>query len=165
MTGVGSGGSRWIQYGCTTEQQTEEGTAMHVGFAIGRVIVGLYYLFSGLSGFLNLDMMSGYAGAMGVPAPRVAVIVSHLLLLLAAICILTGWKPMLGVVALVIFFLPVTFIMHGFWRVQDPARRMADMVNFTKNMGLMGSALMFLAIPQPWRWSATAGTAAPRGTV
>ena len=141
---------------------------MHVGFAIGRVIVGLYYLFSGLGGFLNLGMMSGYAAAKGVPAASAAVIVSHLLLLLAAVCILTGWKPTLGIVALVIFFLPVTFMIHNFWSVQDPMARMADMVNFTKNMGLMGSALMFLAIPQPWRWSATAGypsAAAPRGTV
>jgi hypothetical protein len=46
--------------------------------------------------------------------------------------------------------------------------RMGDMINFTKNMAMMGSALMFLGIPQPWRWSATAGypaAAAPRGTV
>jgi uncharacterized membrane protein YphA (DoxX/SURF4 family) len=141
---------------------------MHVGFAIGRVIVGLYYLFSGLGGFLNLNMMTQYAGAKGVPAPGVAVIVSHLLLLLAAICILSGWKPTLGVVALVVFFLPVSFTMHAFWKVQDPMARMADMINFTKNMALMGSALMFLALPQPWRWSASAGysaPAAPRGTV
>ena len=141
---------------------------MHVGFAIGRVIVGLYYLSSSVNGFLNLSAMSGYAAAKGVPAANAAVIVSHLLLLFAAVCILTGWKPTLGVVALVIFFLPVTFMIHAFWKDQDPMARMADMINFTKNMGLMGSALMFLAIPQPWRWSATAGysaAAAPRGTV
>ena len=35
-----------------------------------------------------------------------------------------------------------------------------DMVMFMKNMALMGSALMFLAIPEPWRWTAR-GAAAP----
>jgi uncharacterized membrane protein YphA (DoxX/SURF4 family) len=141
---------------------------MHVGFAIGRAIVGLYYLFAGLGGFFNLSMMSEYAAAKGVPAPSAAVIVSHLLLLLAAVCILTGWKPTLGIAALVVFFVPVTFKMHAFWTVQDPMMRMGDMVNFTKNVAMMGSALMFLGIPEPWRWSAAAGspaTAAPRGTV
>jgi hypothetical protein len=29
-------------------------------------------------------------------------------------------------------------------------QRMGEMVNFNKNLALAGSALMFLAIPQPW---------------
>ena len=57
---------------------------MQVGFAIGRIIVGLFYLFTGVNGFLNLSMTSGYAASKGVPAPMLAVIVSHLLLLVAA---------------------------------------------------------------------------------
>ena len=32
-------------------------------------------------------------------------------------------------------------------------QKMGDMVNFTKNMALIGCALMFLAIPQPWPYS------------
>jgi hypothetical protein len=31
--------------------------------------------------------------------------------------------------------------------------KMGDMVNFTKNVALLGSSLMFLAIPQPWPFS------------
>ena len=134
---------------------------MQAGFAIGRLIVGLYYLLSGVNGLLNVGMMSGYAAAKGVPAATAAVIVSHLLLILAAACILSGWKPAIGVAALVIFFLPVTFKIHAFWADKDPGMRMNDMVNFLKNMGLMGSALMFLGIPQPWRWSRGAGASAP----
>jgi hypothetical protein len=29
-------------------------------------------------------------------------------------------------------------------------QRMSETVNFTKNVALIGSTLMFLAIPQPW---------------
>jgi len=126
---------------------------MHVAFAIGRVIVGLYYLFSGVSGLLNVGMMSGFAASKGVPAPAAAVVVSHLLLILAAICILTGWKPALGVGALVVFFLPVTLKMHAFWADKDPMMKMNDMIHFMKNFALLGSALMFLGIPEPWSWS------------
>jgi hypothetical protein len=28
-----------------------------------------------------------------------------------------------------------------------------DLINFTKNLGLLGSSLMFLAIPRPWAYS------------
>ena len=63
---------------------------------------------------------------------------------------LLGWHPKLGVAALVLFYLPVTFMMHPFWRVPDPMMRLADVVNFSKNLALMGSALMLLANPEPW---------------
>jgi uncharacterized membrane protein YphA (DoxX/SURF4 family) len=51
------------------------------------------------------------------------------------------------------FLVPVAFIMHNFWAVQDPQMKMVEMVNFTKNLALAASALMFLAIPQPWPFS------------
>ncbi len=126
---------------------------MQAGFAIGRIIVGAYYLFGGVSGLLNLSATSGFAAAKGVPAAELAVIVSHVLLIVAGLCILTGYKPVVAVVALVVFFLPVTFMMHGFWTEREPMARMSQMVHFTKNLALMGSALMFLGIPRPWRWS------------
>lgn len=44
-------------------------------------------------------------------------------------------------------------MMHRFWDVEDQAAKMGEMVNFTKNMALIGSALMFLAVPQPWPFS------------
>jgi hypothetical protein len=40
--------------------------------------------------------------------------------------------------------------MHDFWTETDAMAKTNQMVNFAKNLGLMGSALMFLAIPQPW---------------
>jgi uncharacterized membrane protein YphA (DoxX/SURF4 family) len=77
------------------------------------------------------------------------VLVSGILLLIGGLSILTGFQPIIGVTALVLFFLPVTFTiaMHAFWTVQDQMARMGEMVNFTKNLTLKGSALMFLAIP------------------
>lgn len=44
-------------------------------------------------------------------------------------------------------------MMHNFWTVKDPQTRMAEMINFMKNMALMGSTLMFLAIETPWPFS------------
>jgi putative oxidoreductase len=123
---------------------------VETAFLIGRIILGIYYLFNASNHFMRLDMMTGYTASKGVPAPRVFVIVTGILLLIGGVSILLGIRPVVGVVALVVFFIPVSFIMHNFWAVQDPMAKMLEMVNFTKNMGLMGSALMFLAIPQPW---------------
>jgi len=126
---------------------------MRTGFIIGRILLGVYYLYSGIMGFAHLQMMSGYAASKGVPAAELGVIVSHLLLIVAGFCFLTGWRPALGVACAVIFFIPVTFFMHAFWMEKAPQMAQSQMINFTKNMALMASSLMFLAIPRPWPWS------------
>lgn len=126
---------------------------MEIAFLIGRIIAGLYYTSAGLKHFQQLDMMAGYARSKGVPAPKLAIAGSGLLIIIGGLDILLGYRPVIGVIAIVLFLLPVTFTIHNFWSVQDPQQKMAEMVNFTKNLGLIGSALMFLAIPQPWPYS------------
>ena len=126
---------------------------MEIAFLIGRIILGSYYLFNASNHFMQLEMITGYTKSKGVPAPKLAVIVTGLLLLLGGLSILTGFQPTIGVILLVIFFLPVTFTMHDFWAEQDQRSKMMQRTQFVKNMGLMSSALMFLAIPQPWALS------------
>lgn len=123
---------------------------MNAIFLIGRVIVGLFYIMTGIPHFTKLSMMSQYAGSKGVPLAPVAIVFTGILLLIAGITIILGFYPEIGVIALVIFYLPVTFIMHNFWSVENPMARMAEQTNFMKNMALMGSALMYLFIKKPW---------------
>lgn len=121
-------------------------------FLVGRILVGGYYIMNAVSHFTGVDRMAGYAASKGVPLPSLAIIVTGLLLLVAGLSILLGIVPRIGIAALVLFFVPVTFMMHQFWR-EDGMRRATEMINFTKNIGLLGSALMFLAIPLPWPYS------------
>ena len=123
---------------------------MDIAFLIGRIIVGVFYLYSASNHFFQVNALAGYAQSKGVPAPKLAVLTSGVLLLIGGLSVLTGFQPIIGVIALVLFYLPVTFMMHAFWKVQDPMAKMGEMVNFTKDVALLGSALMFLAVPQPW---------------
>jgi len=75
------------------------------------------------------------------------------LLLIGGLSILTGFQPVIGIVALVLFFLPVAFMMHAFWKEQDQMAKINEMTQFMKDIALMGSALMFLMIPTPWPFS------------
>jgi uncharacterized membrane protein YphA (DoxX/SURF4 family) len=126
---------------------------MAAAFLIGRLILGAYYLFSAYHHFSDMSSMAQYAAAHGVPAPQAAIVVSGLLLAIAGVTFLLGVLPRVGVIAVVLFLLPVSFAMHPFWADTNAGARMADMVNFTKNMALLGSSLMFLAIPEPWPYS------------
>jgi uncharacterized membrane protein YphA (DoxX/SURF4 family) len=98
-------------------------------------------------------MLSRYAALHGVPAPELAVLLAGVLLAVAGISILLGLYPDFGVAALVLFFVPVTLTMHAFWHDVDPGMRQVDLINFTKNIALLGSSLMLLAIHRPWPYS------------
>jgi len=131
------------------DAHTKADSLRNGGFLVGRILVGLFYLLTGSNHFLELDGMTSAASGAGVPLPMVAVLGTGLLLIAAGITILLGLKPRWGVLALVVFFLPVTFTMHAFWSVPE-AQAQAQMTHFLKNMALMGSGLTLLAIPQPW---------------
>ena len=112
---------------------------------LGRIFFGGFFVFNGFNHFKMLDMMSGYAKSKGAPLPKLSVAVSGLLLLVGGVSVLFNVLPSIGLAALVLFLIPVTFIMHAFWKVQDPTAKMHEMVNFTKNLALLGAILILLA--------------------
>lgn len=97
--------------------------------------------------------MIPYTRMKGIPFAEVAVLGTGALLLIAGVSILTGIYPVMAVAALTLFLVPVTFIMHNFWAVEDQMMKMNEMLMFTKNMALLGYTLLLLAIPQPWPFS------------
>ena len=73
-----------------------------------------------------------------------------MLLVLGGLSILFGIRPRLGVLCVVLFLLPVTLTMHNYWADKEPHARQANQIQFHKNVALLGAALMFLAIAEPW---------------
>ncbi len=122
---------------------------MRIAHLAGRIILGSYYIWSASHHFLKHAALTGYTGAKGVPLPGLAVWGTGTLLLIGGLTLLLGWQPRIGVAALTLFFLGVTPIMHAFWAA-DAAQKAGQLANFTKNFALMASALVFLAIPEPW---------------
>jgi len=57
--------------------------------------------------------------------------------------------------AIALFLVVVSPFMHNFW-ASSGMERVNEMVNFTKNMALLGSTLMFAAVPKPWPYSVEA---------
>jgi putative oxidoreductase len=112
---------------------------------LGRILFGGYFAYSGVNHFTMLEMMSGYAMSKGAPMPKVSVALTGSLLVLGGFSVLFNILPVPGLVLLVLFLVPVTVIMHAFWKIQDPAAKMHEMVNFTKNMALLGAVLILLA--------------------
>jgi putative oxidoreductase len=112
---------------------------------VGRVLFGGYFIFNAFNHFAIVKMMTGYAQSKGVPSAGAAVVGSGVLLLAGGISLVFNVYSHIGLAALVLFFLPVTFMMHAFWKVEDTGARMGETVNFAKNMALLGAVLVMLA--------------------
>ena len=120
---------------------------------LSRVILGFYFLFNSFNHFRNLNSLAGWVQSKNVPAPKLMVALTGILLLIGGLSILLGVYIEIGILALTLFFLPVTFVMHDFWRETDPQMKMMQMINFMKNLALWGAILALLFIPQPWPFS------------
>ncbi len=130
---------------------------MRVAFLIGRIIFGGYWLMGSFNHFRNLNYMSEYAKAKGTPAPKAAVAGTGMLLLLGGLSLLSGVYPGAGITLLIIFLLGVSIKIHNFWQIDDAQMKQVDLINFTKNMALIGALLMCLELATPWPLSLAIG--------
>ena len=111
---------------------------MDVAFSIGRIIFGGYWLMAALNHFKSLSHMSGYAKAKGTPLSNFGVAGTGVILSAGGLSILLGVYPVVGIAMLIVFLLGVS---------------VQNIINFTKNMALIGALLMFLLLPRPWPMS------------
>ena len=124
-------------------------------FLLGRILYGGFFVMGGLNHFQNLGMMSGFTASKGVPAAKAAVTVSGLLIFIGGLLVVFGWHVRIGLACIVLFLVPVTFLMHNFWVEKEMMPRINQMVNFQKNLALLGAALMMLMLAKPWPLSLT----------
>ena len=117
---------------------------------IARIVFGGMFFYNGVNHFVKFGMMTQYAKMKGVPFPAVAQGMTGLMLLGGGLSIACGVYPLIGIAMLVAFLVPASFVMHNFWKLDNPRLRMADRSSFLKNMALLGATLMFLALPLPW---------------
>lgn len=124
---------------------------------VGRVLFGGLLAFQGLNHFTNIDQMAGYADAKGVPAPRVGVVASGLMLILGGLAIVTGAYATLGAGMVAVFLVVTSPAIHNFWAVEEDQQQ-SEMTDFIKNGELLGAALTFLAISgMEWQYALDVG--------
>ncbi len=130
---------------------------MKAPFLLGRLIFGGFFLQAGIHHFMEREKMAQYAGAKNVPMPDIAVTATGVALTVGGASILLGVKPKLGTLAIIGFLAGVSPVMHDFWKAEDPNQRQNEMINFMKNMAMLGSAVALMGVEEPWPASLPVG--------
>jgi putative oxidoreductase len=107
----------------------------------GRILIAVIFLISGFFKVGAYAQIVGYAAAMHLPAPGVAIAVAAAVELGCGLAILAGFKTRIAAWLLFLYLLPVTYFFHNFWAVQGQEQQM-QMVNFLKNVAIMGGLLV-----------------------
>ena len=109
---------------------------------IGRILFALLFINSGINHFTKLEAMTGYAKYKKLPAAKLGVLVSGLMILLGGIYILLGFWADLGGLLIGAFGILAAFIFHNFWKETDATAKMNETIAFFKDLALAGAGLI-----------------------
>lgn len=120
-------------------------TMTDVAFFLGRALFALVVGYLALGNLFDLEASVGYAQSKGAPLAPVTVPLGSVGLIAGGLAVLVGFYPGVGAAAVVAFLVPITTIMHDFWTMEGQNRQ-NERIHFLKNVGLIGGALVFLAL-------------------
>ena len=110
---------------------------------VARFLFTSLFFLSGVTHFTNIPY---YVSLMptSTPYPVFWVIISGVVELAGAAMILFDWRPRLGAWFLIIFLIPVTFVVHGYEMIhaEQEAMRAIQQASFLKGFTLIGAALL-----------------------
>ena len=101
---------------------------------------------SGINHFTKLEAMTGYAKYKKLPAAKLGVLISGLMLVIGGISIILGYYADLGALLLAIFLVLAAVVFHNFWKETDATAKQNEMLGFMKDMALAGVALILFAL-------------------
>jgi putative oxidoreductase len=110
---------------------------------IGRILVSVIFIASGLMKLSSFSMMTGFMQAKGFPLPAVFLAGAAALEIFGGLAVLLGFQARAAAWALFVYLIPTTIVFHNFWAITG-AEKMDAQGHFFKNVAIMGG-LLFLA--------------------
>jgi putative oxidoreductase len=110
------------------------------GILIGRILLVLIFLQSGIGKITNFQGTAGYMAKFGMPYTNFFLIGAIFIELFGSVTVITGYFARLGAFLLVIFLIPTTLIFHT--NFSDPNQQ----IHFIKNVSMFGGLLVLLMV-------------------
>lgn len=113
---------------------------------IGRTMLSLVFLMSAVGNKIpKFTEVAGYMASEGVPASRLMLAGAIVFLIVGSLSMIVGYRARIGGALLLVFLVLATYFFHDFWTFEDAAEKQQQMIQFMKNMALMGALLVIIA--------------------
>lgn len=114
------------------------------GPLVGRILMAVIFLLSGIGKIGNFAGTAGYMASKGVPMTELLLVITIIIEVGSAVMLVLGWKARLAAAVLFLWMIPVTLTFHNFWAA--PAdQQMVQQIMFLKNLAMMGGILFIMA--------------------
>ena len=111
---------------------------------LGRVLIAVLFLPSGIGKIGNFAGTVGYITAHGLPLPQVAAVIAIVVEVFVVLAFLFGFKTRSAALVLAIYTVAAGIFFHNYWAV-PVAQVMMMKINFYKNLAIAGGLLSFAA--------------------
>ncbi|HTL37490.1 MAG TPA: DoxX family protein [Kofleriaceae bacterium] len=118
---------------------------------IGRILMAAIFIVSGFAKLTDPGGASGYMHMAGIGHADQLVYVAGAAELAGGLALLFGFLTRIAAIGLIVLLVIITYFFHNFWALSGADAKM-QMVQFFKNLGLMGGLFMVVAMG-PGRYS------------
>lgn len=118
---------------------------------VGRILMSAIFIISGIAKLTDPVGTVGYMNSAGVPNADTLVYIAGIAELAGGLSLLFGFLTRIGALGLIVLLVLINLLMHDFWTLTGAERQM-QMVQFVKNLAVMGGLFMIVAMG-PGRYS------------
>jgi len=118
---------------------------------VGRLLLATIFIMSGFSKISGFAGTAGYIASKGLPLPEVGAAIAIVVELGLGLLVAIGFRVRWSALVIAVFTLAAGFLFHAFWQ-DPPEARMANYINFWKNVSIAGGFLLLWAFG-PGRYS------------
>lgn len=112
---------------------------------IGRIFLSAIFIFEAIDSTLFFQKTKDAMTDNGLTWSQDFLLYSAIFLLfMGGLMVLFGYRSTLGAVMLLMYWVPVTFIVHDFWNCSKSSELREQSILFMKNIAIIGGLLMLV---------------------
>ena len=140
------------------------------GALIGRILLALIFVLSGLNKIMHFGMTAGYMAHVGIPGNLVypGVVLSILVEFGCGLLVMIGLRARWAALVIFLWLIPVTLLFHvaGYQHAATPAEAMTQQIMVLKNISMLGGLLLLASLgPGALSIDAASGKSAATGAL
>ena len=123
-----------------------------ISITTGRMLLGLYFLYPGITKIPKYDFMVEYMTLHNIPLINILLPLTIVLQIVLGLMLITGYRikePAIILATLTIF---INVGMHDFWNAYPGTDAGHEMQNFVKNLGIFAGLLVLSASNNVSQW-------------
>jgi len=112
----------------------------------GRVLLCVIFLMAAVGNKIpHFSDVAQLMASKGIPQPKLMLAGAIVFLLAGSLSVITGYRARIGALLLLVFLVLATYYFHNFWAISDAKAQQEQMVQFMKNLSMMGAMLFIIA--------------------